>query len=85
MRLYFVGQDSSDERSAVDLSDVSSLRHDDRLQLFDWIHRHHHLPSSFRVEAPETGQDAGSDTTDTKPEAVLWVLRHCSTRSIHVP
>lgn len=47
--VYFEGQHSSDKRPAVDLGDVSSLRQGDGPQLFDRIHRHVHLASSFRV------------------------------------
>lgn len=51
---YFEGQDSGDKGPAIDLGDVSSLRHDDRLQLFNWVHGCHHLTPPFRVVAPKT-------------------------------
>lgn len=73
--LYFERQHSSNERSAVDLCDVSSLHHDDRLQLFYRIHRHHHLTSTFRVETPETKTHTHWDTqTHTRSHTFILLL-----------
>lgn len=52
--LYFERQDSGDKGSAIDLSDGSSLRHVDGLQLFDGVHGGNHLTSTFRVVTPDT-------------------------------
>lgn len=49
---YFERQDSSDKGPAVDFGDGSSVRHQDGLQLFDRVHRHHHFTATFRVVTP---------------------------------
>ena len=51
--MYLGREDSSYEGSAVDLSDVSSCRHVDGVELFNGVHLHHQLSTTFGVVPPD--------------------------------
>ena len=82
--MYLGREDSSYEGSAVDLSDVSSCRHVDGVELFNGVHLHHQLSTTFGVVPPDHTHTHDQLTTHTlKLTTQHTYTNHITSEHIH--